>query len=280
MLLPNESHLEALYFADFSTLVSAKFVDARFLRVVTVNGQLLAIQRRFNVLVFNSYISYDTNGSRRTSIRYERADLQSFAAACRALADVIGQHVVGKLTLFDNTSIIPGVEMLFELVPALKFAHDVIVNFQGGSQAAGDPEAFMRNFARLKSLGLSLDHGIFRQFTWSFLGLDAARELQLVKFFGPSFPTEDVNRSVEELVRYCATCPRLLGGGTLEIDFPKSEFSTGLILDENEYAIDADDTTTRYTSANSGIVVEFKGLHMSIQSGAEVPPTKRRRRNE
>lgn len=45
------------------------------------------------------------NGSRRKSIRYEPANVASFAAARRALADVLGQLGVGKLTFFYKTEI-------------------------------------------------------------------------------------------------------------------------------------------------------------------------------
>ncbi|KAH7680034.1 hypothetical protein AAVH_41595 [Aphelenchoides avenae] len=50
-----------------------------------------------------------------------------------------------------------------------------------------------------------------------------------------------------------------------------------LVLDESEYAVDGDDTTTRYTSEKSGIVVEVKEHSTVIRSTAEVPPTKRSR---
>lgn len=50
-----------------------------------------------------------------------------------------------------------------------------------------------------------------------------------------------------------------------------------LTLDENDYTVDVDDITTRYTSESSGIVVEVEGRYASIQSRAEVPPTKRSR---
>ncbi|KAH7708584.1 hypothetical protein AAVH_24162 [Aphelenchoides avenae] len=105
MLLPNELLLDALSFADFSTLVSAKFVNANFMDIVGANDHLLAVQRRFNVLVMNAYITYDdvTNGGRRKSIRYEPNNHESLAAACRELADVIGQHAVAKLAFLDLT---------------------------------------------------------------------------------------------------------------------------------------------------------------------------------
>lgn len=47
-----------------------------------------------------------------------------------------------------------------------------------------------------------------------------------------------------------------------------------LTLDESEYAIDVDGTTTRYSSEKSGIVVEVNGRCLAIQSTAEVPRKK------
>ncbi|KAH7708115.1 hypothetical protein AAVH_24644 [Aphelenchoides avenae] len=283
MLLPNELLLDVLHAVDFGTLVSAKFVGARFLGVVTANAHLLANQRRFNVLVFNSYISYDDmmKVARRKSIRYERGDHQSLVAACRALADVVGQHSAEELTFFDSTCVMPGVDVIFEVVPALKFALSVIINIVDGSQAGGNPEAFMRNFVRTKSLSLNLDNGAFRLFSWTYSGL-------------------------QELVRKCATLPRLLSGDALDIDFSQSSTFSGafgqrllkdsgrkvtfrmrtppqgddLVLDEREYAVHVDGATMRYSSKESGIAVEVDRRSIIIQSTAEIPPTKRIRRHE
>lgn len=50
-------------------------------------------------------------------------------------------------------------------------------------------------------------------------------------------------------------------------------FATGgeLILDDSDYTVDVDDTTTRYASEGSGIIVEVKGRSIVIQSTVEVP---------
>lgn len=53
-----------------------------------------------------------------------------------------------------------------------------------------------------------------------------------------------------------------------------------LVLDESEYTVDVDDATKRYTLREGGIVVEVKGESIVIRSTGEVPPMKRRRRNE
>lgn len=53
-----------------------------------------------------------------------------------------------------------------------------------------------------------------------------------------------------------------------------------LVLDESEYAVDVDDTTTSYTSEESGIVVKFEDDYIVIRSTGDVPPAKRSRRNE
>lgn len=181
MLLPNELLLDVLHFVDFSTLVAAKFAGSRLLGVVTANEHLLAIQRRLGILIMDNYITCDgaMNG-RRKSIRYERTDHSSFASACRDLTHVIGPHAVGKLMCFENSWTVPGMDTVFELVPALKFAQDVSVNFRKCSQTGFSHEPFVRNFACPSSLCLSLDYDAFRYFRWAFLGLGAARELRTI----------------------------------------------------------------------------------------------------
>lgn len=134
MLIPNEAMLDVLLFADFNTLVSGKFVDRRFKGVLTANERLLAIERRFHILVANSCITYDDvlNGGRRKSMHYEHANVQSFAAACRQLAGVIDQHVVVKLTSVDSMWIVRGVDDFFRLLPALESVHAVGLNSPTG----------------------------------------------------------------------------------------------------------------------------------------------------
>lgn len=46
---------------------------------------------------------------------------------------------------------------------------------------------------------------------------------------------------------------------------------TELTLKESDYAVDVDDSTTRYTSENSGIVVEVEGSSIAVRSTAETP---------
>ncbi|KAH7708585.1 hypothetical protein AAVH_24163 [Aphelenchoides avenae] len=177
------------------------------------------------------------------------------------------------------------------------------------SQAGGNPEAFMRNFARPKSLNLNLDNGSFPLLSWAFLETDEARELRLVKLFAPSSPTEDVKRSGEELIRKCTTIPRLIGGDALEVDFTQCGYFSGLfirrviellknsgrevmfrmrtppqgddlVLDEREYSVDVDGATTRYASQESANVVEVEGRSITIRRTAEIPPAKRSHRDE
>lgn len=51
-------------------------------------------------------------------------------------------------------------------------------------------------------------------------------------------------------------------------------------LDENDYTIDVDGTTTRYESEASGIVVEVKGHDVAIRSTVAVPRKKPRTNEE
>ncbi|KAH7714325.1 hypothetical protein AAVH_18344 [Aphelenchoides avenae] len=145
MLLPNEALFGVLVFADFNALISAKFVDARFSGILTANEHLLTIQRRFWILITNAYISCEdiTNGTCRKSVRYERANHQSFAVACRELGEIIGQHAVVKTTFSENTCVMPGVVVIFEHVPALKFSENVVLNIHNHSQTGWTPEVFM-----------------------------------------------------------------------------------------------------------------------------------------
>lgn len=122
-------------------------------------------------------------------------------------------------------------DVIFDAVPALKFAQGVIVNMRKCLQAGGNPEAFMGNFARLKSLSVNLDYDTFREFGWTSLRHESARDLQRIKFSGLSDALyADVNSSLEELVRYCATLPRLLNGEALDLDFSDIHFMGPLAL--------------------------------------------------
>lgn len=47
-----------------------------------------------------------------------------------------------------------------------------------------------------------------------------------------------------------------------------------LTLDGSVFAVEVNDATTRYSSDKSGIFVEVNGRSITIQSTAEVPPTK------
>lgn len=184
MFIPNELLLNVLLFADFSTLVYAKFVDTKFLGVVTANEHLLAVQHRFHIIFLNMGIVYSdlTKSGLRKIMHYSRSKPASVERACRNLADVIGQHAVVILCFAEQASVKPAVDVIFELIPALKFTQDGRINIPHGWHAGGNSEAVMRNFARLKSLSLDIDHDLdlFRHFNWSFLSLDAARELRTV----------------------------------------------------------------------------------------------------
>ncbi|KAH7676015.1 hypothetical protein AAVH_42076 [Aphelenchoides avenae] len=127
MLLPNELLLDVLHFTDYSTLVAAKFLDARFLDVVAKFSAELACRHSLQVLFFPSYITYVdvTIGSRRKSIRYESGSQSSLAAACRELAGVIGPHVAAKLLFLENAWTMPGDGVIFEGAAVLKYAEDV-----------------------------------------------------------------------------------------------------------------------------------------------------------
>ncbi|KAH7714302.1 hypothetical protein AAVH_18321 [Aphelenchoides avenae] len=159
----------------------------------------------------------------------------------------------------------------------------------------------------MKSLRLHLGEDAFRQFSWTFLRHEAAREIRRISvFIVPLTPSHDMTRYYEELVHDCSTLAHRQGGEPLELDFAEGYFpiafglrviegiscrlkgsgcaltfrirtqrdSGELTLDESAYSVEVDDTTTRYTSVNSGVVVEVCGDTIVIQSTAEVPHTK------
>ncbi|KAH7709898.1 hypothetical protein AAVH_22831 [Aphelenchoides avenae] len=232
-MLPNESFLVVLHFADYKTLVLAKLAGRRFLRLATTYAEELARHRRFRVTFHTSYISYSdvTIDERPKRIRYEPVNQASLAAACQEVADVIGPHAVSNLAFSGSTMIMDGVGAVFEAAPALKYAEDVDLYWPGDSTSVNnDPEAFMQNFAGMKTLSLSLGFDTFRQLSWSFLRKESARELRLIKVSGcGSAPPRPMDRSVEELVRCCVTLPHLQGGAPLELNgappFSKNKFT-------------------------------------------------------
>ncbi|KAH7714301.1 hypothetical protein AAVH_18320 [Aphelenchoides avenae] len=304
-LLPNESLLQ-VHFTDYRTLVAGKRAGQRFLHLATKLSEELACRRSFLVTFYTKWITYEdvTIGARR-SIRYETGNQTSLAAACRELAEVIELHAVDKLSFFENTWDMPGVHVTFEAAPALKYAKNLELysrenSMRGASDGLtikGDTEAFMCNFAALKAIRMGFDYGIFRQFSWTFLRQESARELRLVEF--PWRWPENASRSVEEFVRYCATLPRHRGGEALELRFSHThfpgafgrriiellkvsqrvltfrmtarEYADELRLDESDYTVDVHNATTLYTSDKAGIVVEVQGRSIVIQSTAGVP---------
>ncbi|KAH7708695.1 hypothetical protein AAVH_24057 [Aphelenchoides avenae] len=221
-MLPNESLLVVLGFADYRTLVHAKFAGAPFLCVVAKFAEELARRRNFRVNFFPKWLTYYEDELRK-SICYEEGNETSLAAACRELNGVIGPHFVTTLMFPENTWNMPGIRVIFEAAPQLKYAEDVEIFVDGG--AADNSEAFMSNFSGLKALRLWRDSDTFRQFNWAFLQRESARGLRLIKFTRNW--DEDVNTSlsVEVLVRCCAALPHRQGGEPLELNFPETVFS-------------------------------------------------------
>lgn len=150
----------------------------------------------------------------RRSIRYEPGNQASLVTACREVAGVIGPHAVAKLMFYNNTRNMRGVGVIFEAALSLKYAEDVDLHIIGGN-----PDAFLSNFAGMKSLRLEVDDDVFNQLNWRFLRHNYARDLRLLKVTRRSAWTPNVDRAVEGLVRECVALPRLLSGDALELDF-------------------------------------------------------------
>ncbi|KAH7660424.1 hypothetical protein AAVH_43792, partial [Aphelenchoides avenae] len=230
MLLPNESLLIVLQYADYKTLVLTKLAGRRFLQLARKYAEELARHRRFRVTFRTSYISYSDVevGERPKRIRYEPVNQPSFAAACRELDGAIGRHAVASLTFTGSTMIMGGVGAVFEAAPALKYAEDVYLRWPSDStNGSNDPNAFLLNFEAMKTLRLSLGYNsnIFRQLNWTFVQKESARELRLIKVSGCGPVRIGImNDSVKELARYCVTLSHLQGGQPLELGFSNSFF--------------------------------------------------------
>ncbi|KAH7691425.1 hypothetical protein AAVH_40059, partial [Aphelenchoides avenae] len=120
-MLPNESLLIVLQFADYETLVLTKLAGARFLRLVKKYAEELARRRRLRVTFVPNVIScYDmVPDSRHVMINYEPGNQASVAVACRELASVIGPHAVAELYLYRNVNMPCDGSTIFEAAPAL-----------------------------------------------------------------------------------------------------------------------------------------------------------------
>ncbi|KAH7725218.1 hypothetical protein AAVH_07266 [Aphelenchoides avenae] len=308
-MLPNDMLLDVLPCADYKTLVLAKLSQRRFLLLVTGSAAQLAHRRRFVVIILSNklvYVELPTGATRTKTISYEDGNRQSLAASCQELDGVIGPHAVVQVSFFDYTWNTPDVGVVFEAAPPLKYAERVDLCRPPPVPAiSGVSEEFVNNFAGIKELRLYLDYDVVAQFDWAFLRAESARNLRRLKFPTSVRGTEADNRFAEELIRNCITLPRLRGGEPLELDFSARAFSgafgrrivellegTGcelilrvralpdgeLLPDEGDYTVDtdADGTTTRYASEQSGIVVEVKGDSVTIRSTAVVPRKKPR----
>ncbi|KAH7708592.1 hypothetical protein AAVH_24170 [Aphelenchoides avenae] len=297
-MLPNESFLQVLHFADYKTLVLTKLAGRCFRRLATKYAAKLACRHSFHVTVNTSYISYSdvTIGDRLRTIENGRVYEPSLEAACRELDKAIGPHAVNNLAFYGNTWNMPGVGVIFEASPPLKYAEDVELYSPYGSANGNNSEPFMSHFAGIKSLRLGISFNLFRQFKRTLLHPESSRNLRLIKV-GPGLSalSADVQNSIEELARSCVTLPRMSGGEPLELDFSglllwsirqanyrgKTLKGTGaeltfrmrtyrdddeLMLDESDYMVHTDGTTKRYTSEDNGIVVEVSGRSITIQS--------------
>lgn len=230
-MLPNESLLQVLHFANYRTLVFAKLAGRRFLRLVIKFATELA-RRRFLVYFFTTYIEYyDVTIGEGANIRYEHASQASLAAACRELAVVIGPHDIAILTFYGNLWNMPGIGIVFVAAPALKQAENVALHSPPGSTVLGNSDVFMSNFPVMKSLRLWLNNKAREEFRWSFLLLGFARKLQrIAAFTEPSSPSWAMNCFVQGFVRHYASLPLLLGGESLELDFSANRFVVAFVL--------------------------------------------------
>lgn len=223
-VLPNESLLAVLQFLDYKSVVFAKLTEKHFQRFITKFADDLAHRRRFRVSLETTRISFnDLTVGPRWSIQYESDKQASLAAACRELDRVIGPHAVVSLNFSEDTWKMRGVGVIFKAAPPLKYAEDVAFYSPHGSAIGGNSEALMSNLAGMKSLYIQAHCDIIQQFNWSFLRQECARKPRLIKVFAkPPVPNEYVQRSIEKLVRCCAT---LRDGEPLKLDFSRDYFT-------------------------------------------------------
>ncbi|KAH7709835.1 hypothetical protein AAVH_22885 [Aphelenchoides avenae] len=309
MMLVNESLLQVLHFADYKTLVLAKLAAAPFLRLGIKYAEELACRHRFRVECWASWITLKdvTLDTQLQVVHYQRDNEASLAAACRKVAEYIGPHAVGQLVFYVYISYMPGV--IFEAASPLAHAEDVWLFKLGTPPTTKNSDAFLSNFEGMKSLRLWLDNNVFREFGWTFLRAQSGPELPHTKYtmtikLSREAPDEEIESSIEELVRSCATLS-LPGGEALDLtlDFIQNYCSEAFglriiellknserevtfmmrttrdvrefIRDESDYMVEVDGTTTRYVSKQHGIAVEKRGW-IVIKSTAEVPSKKRR----
>lgn len=217
-MLPNESLLHVLHFAEYETLVAAKLSGSRFLRIVAEFAEELAGRRSFEVIFYKrDIISKDLQYGAQRFIDYEPGNLPSLVAACRQVAGMIGPHAVVRLWFSEGTWNMPDASSVFKAAPVLKYAEEVV--FYSNSPA-GSSEGFMSKFVGMKSLRLIVDNDTFLQYDWSFLRQESAHELRLIECTRLSPPTDNTHLLVEEIVRYCASHPpRLQDREALVLDF-------------------------------------------------------------
>ncbi|KAH7670054.1 hypothetical protein AAVH_42723, partial [Aphelenchoides avenae] len=220
-MLVNESLLQVLHFADYETLVLAKLAASPLLRLAVKFAAELACRHRFHIEFDASWVSYKdvTLDTQLQVVHYQRDNHASLAAACRKVAKDIGPHAVGQLVFYVFMSSMPGV--IFADASPLAHAEDAELFNHDASTIDKNSHAFMSNFAGMKSLRLWLDNAVFHQFAWTFLHMHPDADLGLPKYtmtVKPSHeaPDEEIESSVEELVRSCATIP-LPGGEALDL---------------------------------------------------------------
>ncbi|KAH7702626.1 hypothetical protein AAVH_30213, partial [Aphelenchoides avenae] len=158
-MLPNESFLQVLHFADYKTLVLTKLVGKHFLRLAVKYAEELARRRSFLVTFWTAQITVsDMTSLVGGSIPYKHGHQTSLAHACRELAGLIGPHAVTTLTFHENTWVMPGVCAIFEAAPALKYTEDVVLHSLDQYTVGSSSEALMSNFIGMKALCLHLNY--------------------------------------------------------------------------------------------------------------------------
>lgn len=80
----------------------------------------------------------------------------------------------------------PGVGVVFDAAPPLKYAQVLALESPSGSTVATTCAAFMRTFDRMWALHLCFGDDVFSQFNWTFLRQESS-SLQGIQFFKDLF---------------------------------------------------------------------------------------------
>lgn len=220
-MLPGETWLEALHFSDYETLVYSKLATHRLLHTAMHYAAQLAARRDFEVIIYDDYLTCDDLTVRRRRYgNFDARNPEAMKVVFRRFGAIIGPHTITRMVFVGDSWNMWNIDGVFKAAPPLKFPEAVYINKPAGSTyLVQDFTALMQSFVGLKTLRLTIKNDAFCLLNWTFLRHESACELQTITFCSSTHWSEPVSRAVEELLKVCATLPRLLCGHALVLDF-------------------------------------------------------------